>query len=198
MTLGKYIPAVLVALLVAPACEHVLAEDTLMVIAATGMRAPGFEESVSLGPAVSGQFNPNGMISVWGSLTGNGFDSTKDFGTWIRSSTDFELLARSGAEAPGLGGGVHYASVRVFDFNERGEYLTYSRLSGSGVDATNDEAIWLNDPSGDVILIARTGSQAPDLESGVAYNGLRIPTLNGQRRCINQSVSCGSQCEQFK
>ena len=79
------------------------------------------------------------------------------------------LLVR-GEHPPGTPAGVTY---ELFGFwpclNEAGQVLTGALLVGSGVDASNNLAVYLSDAAGNEELILRGGDQAPDAPPGVVF-----------------------------
>ena len=64
--------------------------------------------------------------------------------------------------------------------NDAGQTAFKARLIGSSVDSTNDFGLW-SEGSGSLVLVAREGSQAPGVPSGVNFNlfvGYFAPALN--------------------
>jgi hypothetical protein len=97
-------------------------------------------------------------------------DSSNDTGFWSQGSGSMALEARAGAPAPGTPEGVLFG--RVFSpitMNSAGKVAFEFRLTGSGVDSTNDQGLWSN-ASGSLELVARRGSQAAGTPSGVNYD----------------------------
>jgi hypothetical protein len=66
-----------------------------------------------------------------------------------------------------------------FAFNDIGETLFFSTITGPGVDFTNSEGLWSGHP-GSLTLLARTGSQAPGTPSGVMFRNLGRSHLNNR------------------
>src|SRR3990170_1423147 len=82
-------------------------------------------------------------------------------------------VALSGDPAPGLAG-VNFGAISIeLSLNNAGQVAFLSFLTGSGVTASNDGAIWR-----DSTLIAREGNAAPGF-SGVDFGSfLGPPVLN--------------------
>ena len=87
------------------------------------------------------------------------------------------IVARSGAQAPGLPVGVHYAGVRDLGFNDAGQVVFRAGLEGQGRHPALDEAIFAGKP-GSVALVARTGSPAPGMPPGVSIDYIGGALLN--------------------
>ncbi len=161
-------------------------------IAISGQQAPGTPSG-----AVFGQFTSNhalndaGQVTFEGSLRQNssaGVDLTNDRGLW----RDNTLVAREGSQAPGTPtGSVFDDHPHSFVLNDEGQTLYDAdlRIGSGGVDSTNNNGYWL-----DQALIARKGSQAGDLPSGVVFDFLgSLPVLNNMgQAAYSASLRTGS------
>ena len=58
--------------------------------------------------------------------------------------------------------------------NDAGQSAFRRTLAGTGVTSTNNQGIW-SGGSGELALVARTGSQAPGTASGIRFSDLRLP-----------------------
>jgi len=87
---------------------------------------------------------------------------------WVHRSGSLNLVARTGAQAPGLPAGVNFLSVFNLVLNDAGQMAFSSYLEGQGVDATNNYAIW-SEGLGSVALVARLGDPAPGTPEGVVF-----------------------------
>jgi hypothetical protein len=126
---------------------------------------------ISIGSVV---LNNAGQTAFPADITGNiGFSGS----IWSEGSGSLRLVARDGIRAPGMPSGVNYFGLVSLNLNNAGQSNFYSLLIGTGVDSTNDESIWLSN-SGSLALVAREGSQAAGLPSGVNYGALGAPALN--------------------
>jgi formylglycine-generating enzyme required for sulfatase activity len=101
--------------------------------------------------------------------------------TTVRAS-ETRTVALSGQQVPGMPDGVNFSSSSVFNspvLNDAGQTAFVARLTGSGVDSTNDRGIW-SEGSGSLALVARQGSHAPGTPSGVNYGNATFanPVLN--------------------
>jgi hypothetical protein len=112
----------------------------------------------------------------------------------VAHSAAVRTVALSGQPAPGTPGGVSYGSldsyfaggpfqiVRGPVLNDAGRTAFRAHLTGTGVDATNNQGIW-SEGSGSLALVARTGSAAPGAPDGVNFGvnpelELFTPVLN--------------------
>ena len=75
-------------------------------------------------------------------------------------------VARKGAAAPGAGGAL-FSSFLGETATSSGQSAFRATLSGSGVNATNNQGVWRG--SGTLKLIARMGSSAPVNQPGVVW-----------------------------
>jgi hypothetical protein len=149
------------------------------LVTRSGSHAPGTPSGVSfLHPLAGVASNNAGQIVFPGLLTGSGVNSTNDMGLWSNRSGSLELVARKGSQAAGTPSGVKYFNILAFPvLNDAGQITFGSTLTGSGVDSTNELGIW-SDGSGEMALVARTGSQAPGTAAGVKFSNLNSLSLN--------------------
>jgi hypothetical protein len=158
------------------------ASGSLGMVARAGTPAPGVPEGVNFDSFfVLRGFNNAGQTAFFGFVTGEGVDPSNDQGIWSEGSGSLALVARSGNPAPGTPSGVH---IREFFYpvtiNNAGQTLFSGWLTGDGVDATNDEGLWL-DTSGTVTLVARSGDPAPGTPDGVRFAPFSNLTANAIR-----------------
>jgi hypothetical protein len=119
--------------------------------------------------------NGAGQIAFWAYLEGSGNGGAYDDGIWSEGSGNLALVARRGSHAPGTAAGVIFSTEHVTTFyepvlNDAGQTAFRAFLSGSGVDSTNNEGIWLNGADG-LALVARSGDHAPGTPGGVEFGG---------------------------
>ncbi len=160
---------------------------SLTLVARTGSQAPGTASGVNYGAFATLRplLNDAGQTAFQAILTGSGVDSTNEIGTWSEGSGSLALVARTGSQAPGTPSGVYFsgdATVTALGspvLNDAGQVAFEAGLTGSGVDNSNFQGIW-SERSGSLALVARTGSQAPGMPSGVNFSYLDFagPALN--------------------
>src|SRR3954468_8112166 len=93
-------------------------------------------------------------------------------------ATSLRTVAVSGEAAPGTGTGVVFApnfGIPVLD--NAGQAVFQAKLAGNGVTTTNDAGIW-SEGSGALTLIARSGSAAPGVPTGVTFSNFDPPAIN--------------------
>lgn len=104
-----------------------------------------------------------------------GVPANQDEGLWVRDAAGVvSLVIREGDPAPLAGPGVVYGccfNQLETDANGRISFASY--LDGPGIDDLNDEALWIREPDGTLVLRARTGEQAPGAPAGAVFATLR-------------------------
>ena len=112
-------------------------------------------------------------------------DETNNRGIWSeRGGSGLALVARSGNEAPGTPEGVLFSRFGTsgikFDIpalNNAGQTAFVGRLTGPGVDVTNNRGIWAEDQQGVLTLIAREGDLL-DVDDGLGTDFRTISSLS--------------------
>ncbi len=129
----------------------------IRTVALSGQQVPGAPEGVNISgfntraPAL----NDLGQTAFMASLTDSGVDSA----ILSEGSGSLALVARKGDQAPGTASGINY---NFFQFgsplpplNNVGQTAFKARLTGNGLDSTNNHGIWATDRSGILQLVAR-------------------------------------------
>src|SRR5262249_24527862 len=119
---------------------------TLSLLARAGDPAPGTPSGVSYSFLVGPQFvlNDAGQIAFFSMLSGPEVDSSNNAGIWSQSSGSLALVARTGSQAPGTPSGVAYSTLLRSPFlNSGGQTAFWGTLTGSGVDPSNEQGIWV-------------------------------------------------------
>lgn len=139
-------------------------DGTLLV--REGNAAPGLS-GVTYGNLFTPQLNAAGQIAYLSALAGTGVGPTNASALW----RDGTLVAREGNPAPGLSGVSFGAFSSTPQINGLGQIAFASVLTGTGVTAATNTAIWR-----DTTLVARAGNTAPGL-GGIVYGNLATNTL---------------------
>lgn len=108
------------------------------------------------------------------------------------------LTGTDGAFGPGLGPGVFFSAFASADeplatpaMNRNGESIFLATLVGLGIDATNDQGIWV-ERGGQLIMLARTGDPAPGTDPQVVFASFyRQPVLGASGGAAFQAVITG-------
>lgn len=141
----------------------------LVVVAATGMPAPGTVSTFRSGGNTT--LNAPGQVAFATGLTEGTFaNSVAIFGGVPGALT---LLARTGAPAPGTP--ELFASLSNPAINDAGTLAFEAKLSGSGLPGHNNLGIWTASAVGGTNLVIREG----DSVGGVAP-GMRMTRINGE------------------
>lgn len=150
---------------------------TLAPVARAGEIAPG--TTVPYRSFEQPRISDGGRVAFVGRL--DGVATNVEYGVWTNASGPLSLVARAGGLASGAGAGVVFYWFRSLHFNESGRIAFAALLAGANVNLSNDYAIYSN-AGGPLSLVAREGSQAPSLSSGVLVN-----TLTFGNFCFNDA-----------
>lgn len=85
--------------------------------------------------------------------------------------TNLQVVAREGQHAPGTPNGVVFTDLGLSEplYGEGGDVAFRATVSGPGIGASNNTAIWVGKP-GALYVVDRRGSQARDLPVGVLHH----------------------------
>jgi hypothetical protein len=163
---------------------------TLALVARTGSQAPDTPSGTNFHYLGRVTLNNAGQTAFLAQLTGSGVDTTNDEGLWSEGSGTLRLIAREGVQAPGTPDGVNYGKIGIprAKLNDAGQVAFSAWLTGTGVDETNDAAIWATDRTGDLQLIVREGELleiAPDDFRTVRGAFFLSDNLNGNSAGFN-------------
>jgi hypothetical protein len=164
---------------------------SLDLIARTGSPAPGgtglvFTQAFHVG----GSFGGDALIV--GRVHGAGVTSDTDEAFWTDRDGALQMILREGDAAPGLPGlvfggagdyiGTGYSFESVI-FSHASQMAAQANLTGAGVDAFSNEALW-REQNGQLSLLAREGDDAPGVPGSVTFggngvtSGFGFPALN--------------------
>lgn len=150
-----------------------------------GSQAPGLPAGVVIDDLGTPAMNDNGQTVFAGLLKGTGVTDANRVALYSEGGGSLAPVARSGSQAPGTLLGVNFKSFYSFSvINNAGRVTFMGSLAGLGVtEGSNDVGIWSN-ASGNLSLIARSGSAAPNTPIGVVFNGFSPDSvvMNGAGR----------------
>lgn len=150
----------------------------LTLVARDGTQAPGADDGVNFTGFGGSLLNGSGKTAFRAKLAGGGVDGTNNEGVWSEGAGTLGIVARAGSQAPGTPSGVQFDLFGLPAMNDAGHTAFHGYVAGSGVDLfTNNDGIW-SGASGSLVLVARSGSQAPGAPSGVNFAGFLDPALN--------------------
>jgi hypothetical protein len=153
------------------------APGALVPVARAGDPAPGTPPGVRYAYVYDPALNDHGDVAYLATLELN---NPGNSGIFAGPAAAPQLVARTGDTAPQAGPGVRFATMfGSFDpgltlpvvspvFNNAGQLAFPCSLSGVGVTADNDDALYAG-PAGGLRLVARAGEQAPGLPPGVKF-----------------------------
>jgi hypothetical protein len=118
-------------------------------------------------------------LTFLGTVAGTGVDATNDTGIWSERSGSLAIEYREGDPAGSIGAGVVFDRFRSPIITADGDLMFTSDLIGTGIDATNDSALW-TDRFGSLALLGQTGAQAPDLAIGVLFDDFDGYTMSDE------------------
>lgn len=108
------------------------------------------------------------------------------------------LTGTDGVLGPGLGVGVFFADFGTASeagatpaLNRVGQSVFAAELVGAGIDASNDAGIWV-ERGGQLVLVARTGEQAPGTAPGITFSAFeRQPIIGASGKLAFFAVVAG-------
>jgi outer membrane protein assembly factor BamB len=92
--------------------------------------------------------------------------ATTNEGLWAWKEGNLRLIAQKGTQVSGLTSGVKYAHFVRAWITPGERVLLLTKLSGTGVNTTNDQALLLILPTGDVHVLMREGEVFPGSHAG--------------------------------
>jgi len=98
--------------------------------------------------------------------------------TSVAQAQTFRTVAIFGDAAPGTDSGVSFFNFEGLVLNDAGQVAFLGELTGTEVVDSNSLGIWSEGGGSGLALVARSGSAAPDVSSGVYFGGLGNPVLN--------------------
>jgi hypothetical protein len=113
--------------------------------------------------------NDAGKLVFTASLQGTGVTSANSSVLLVGSVGNFSPIVRGGDPAPDTTSDVTFTGFLDPKLDADDRVLFQGRLTGSGIDDTNDWGIWLED-QGSIELVARHGTPAPGLPNGVVFS----------------------------
>ncbi len=152
--------------------------------------APGLEPGAQWNGFSSPQINGNGAMAFRAIIASSaGSNNTH----WIGTPNTLTLVSRD-TFPTGVLPGVNFAGVlNEYRINSAGTFVFRSSLTGAGVTASNNQALWHRSPAGALSLVARTGDQAPGLAAGALISSIiGDPELDGSGRVAFRATLAGT------
>lgn len=151
-------------------------DGTLRVVARAGLPAPGTGPNVdflSLGGPVS---NKAGKIVFNSNLAGPGVTSSNRNAIFAESEGELSLAVRGGDLAIGAGPEATFFSFGIPILNASGQMAFSSRLTGPGIDATNEQALYI-ESDGNLNMVFQSGQQIPGNHPDIVFQNASVASL---------------------
>jgi hypothetical protein len=139
----------------------------LQLFARTGEEVPGAGGGVNWKYFSDPNINNAGQLAFQASLQGPAVGPTNSRAIVAGRPGDLQIVARTGDLAPGTTGTFMYFGIGPFEgyepplINAAGHAAFVGTIGGPGVTVYDDTGLWVQDPTGQLQLIAREGDAAP-------------------------------------
>jgi hypothetical protein len=150
-----------------------------------GMSLPDGAQVATFAGVIISKDSDDRWFTAQSQLIGNGITYANDRAiVGVVNGTAGGILLREGSTAPITGGAFNTPN---FSVGPRGDTVYYSYLSGAGVDSSNNQGIWIDDPlnQNSLLLVARTGVAAPGAATPsrltALWSGTSTPQMNAVR-----------------
>jgi len=154
------------------------------LVAREGNAAPGTAAGANFSGFGNPVLNDAGQTAFQGFLDGPGVNGENNSGLWSEGAGGgLALVAREGNQAPGTSAGVDFSILFPPVLNGAGQTAFHGRLTGTGVNASNNTGLWSEGAGDGLALVAREGNPAPGTPAGVNFSEFtftRSQVLNGE------------------
>lgn len=140
---------------------------SMSLLVREGDPAPGIAGLVNLWSPGGVLINNSDQVAFRTNLSGDTTDDTNS-ALYAGDAGSLAPVVREGDAAPGTGGAA-YSRFDDMSFNNSAHLAFTSKLTGTGVTADNDYAVFSN-ASGSMDLIAREGDAAPGMGTGAVFD----------------------------
>lgn len=155
-------------------CAQAVSAQSLQqyTLVKSGDVLPGLPSGVTIERMGTPAVSKDGDIAFVAWLQGEGIiTGQNDSGIWRQvDGGDFELLARTGDQAPGVDDGLVYDIIQRPNINRYGRVAFNASLRGEGIDSSNNIGFWSDGLTPSIRLVARLGDPAPGTEPGTVFS----------------------------
>jgi hypothetical protein len=153
-------------------------ENALTAVALVGEQAPGLPAGTTFAELSSQPQGTLGRHAFWARTAGPGTTAQKT-GIWYRDGGELQPLALSRQPAPGLHPDVLFESFsRQVAMTASGTIAFSAQLGGRTAQPHGNSSIWVRQPGGPLMLVAREGDQAPRLPAGTFFHAFGPVVMN--------------------
>ena len=164
---------------------------SLELVGRRGSSMPGLPAGVVNFTMEEAGLNDAGQTVFYANLSGSGVNNSNNQSVWSDVSGSLALVARKGDPIPGMPG-VSFGNLNFTDaINNAGQTAFVAGLSNDDSEF-DQESLWLAD-SGNLTLLARRGTQAAGMPSGVLYDQIGYwAKLNDAGQVLTNSLLTGN------
>lgn len=141
------------------------------LVALTGRQAEGTAPGSTFSDFSTLQTNGQGRLWFNAGIEGASVNDLNDRGLWTAESGTVELVVRDGDPISETIPEIVWSGVDRPATNLQGTIAFGATIRGPGIDNSNDEGIWIQQPNG-FRQIAREGAQPPGTSPGVVFDTL--------------------------
>jgi hypothetical protein len=161
------------------------ADGTTQLVARLGSGAWAPSTSLTFSALASPMINANGMCAFLGTLAGTGVTTYNSRSFWCFNGSGSQMLVRESEDAVGFGTGVGLGTISEPEWVRSGLggglLLFKSALTGTGVTASNNRAIWADGVgANNSVALARAGYAIDEIPSLTCKDPYRITNGVGQ------------------
>ncbi len=159
--------------------------DDLRMVWRRGMAAPGAPPGSVFAFAGLEAFNDAGELSFIGGLEGPLIMDPDDNGRWVAIEGEIRAFTAPEMPVPEIGEGVSIRRGGAGNDNQthRGTISDIAFLNGPGIEEINDRVLLTGRPD-DLLVVAREGDFAWDVENGVTFSSVGGLNVNAQDEII--------------
>lgn len=161
----------------------------LKICVREGDPAPGCKSAETFSGFGDPMLSGKGDVAFIGFLRGSGIKANNDSGLWLTRGSKTQLIAREGAQIPGMK--IEFGAMSSPVLNQKGEIAFFSTLQGSGVKTNNDTCIWAGQP-GSLGIVAREAEGAPGTSKGQVFASFYRPVLNDSGQVAFRATLTGT------
>ncbi len=168
---------------------------TTQLVVAGGSAAPMIDSQARFAAVAEPRLNDADQTVFRGFLQHTpGVTSRNDSGIFVIGPETSSVVAREGSRPPGTPLGVEFevfGNIATPVIGSTGQVVFTANVRGSSVGGINERGIWMTDPAGQLIMVARGGNPAPGPGPASKFTSMGLPSINGS----GQVAFLGGYCE---